>query len=326
MASAWLAAFAGCSEKTSSKADASKQRVDEMESGPVSLTISAEPSSVRYDRNILLSIRIEAPQNCEVKLPDLEDRLNGFRLVEFFDLEPITADGRTVQERRARLSPLVAEEHRIAPMAVMYTDRSVSPASTGGFATRPMVFDTTPPVIGKPANDINDSMSPAWICPSFRTIAAWVAGILLAVALLYGLWRLGKKIHRQVKLMRMSPKERALFELQELMEKDLPSKQLVKEFYVELTMIVRRYIERAHSVRAPEQTTEEFLSAVSSDSRFSRETVAKLRQFLQAADLVKFAAYTPESDAVTEAAGTAKEYIVTDADVAETRQNIYRPG
>jgi len=111
----------------------------------------------------------------------------------------------------------------------------------------------------------------------------------------------------------MSPRERALEELAELMARDLVGKNMVKEFYLELTMIVRRYIERAHAIRAPEQTTEEFLAAVSSDNRFGQEVINRLRLFLEAADLVKFAAYHPESDAISRATETARSYVVTDA-------------
>jgi hypothetical protein len=81
-------------------------------------------------------------------------------------------------------------------------------------------------------------------------------------------------------------------------------------------MIVRRYIERRHRVRAPEQTTQEFLRAVSSDPRFAPQVVERLKQFLEAADLVKFAAWTPDSGAVENAVSSARDYLTSDADAA----------
>jgi hypothetical protein len=77
-------------------------------------------------------------------------------------------------------------------------------------------------------------------------------------------------------------------------------------------LIVRRYIGRAHSIRAPEQTTEEFLLAASRNPQFRLEVLGKLRAFLQTADLVKFAEYRPESASVDQALGTAKDYVETD--------------
>ncbi len=136
---------------------------------------------------------------------------------------------------------------------------------------------------------------------------------LVGVVLLFLLWKLATRVKEEVALRRMSAKERALRELAVLMRQDLIGQHKVKEFYFELTMIVRRYIERQHGVRAPEQTTEEFLDAVSKDSRFSSEIIDRLRAFLQAADLVKYAAYTPDDDAIGTATRTATDYIERDA-------------
>jgi hypothetical protein len=176
-----------------------------------------------------------------------------------------------------------------------------------------MLFERAPLISGKPGNDIKVNMQPVWIYPSFRTVALWTAMAAAGVGLLFLLAKLLRKVRRQVQLMRMSPRERALTELAELMAKDLIRKDRVKDFYLELTMIVRRYIERAHAIRAPEQTTEEFLAAVSRDPRFSREVVAKLKAFLEAADLVKFAAHRPPEPDIRRSTGTAREYIETDA-------------
>ncbi|MCA1810259.1 MAG: hypothetical protein LC725_12570, partial [Lentisphaerae bacterium] len=108
------------------------------------------------------------------------------------------------------------------------------------------------------------------------------------------------------------PRARALYELQRLMSAGLPGSGKVKDFFVELTMIVRRYIERAHAIRAPEQTTEEFLAGVAGDTRFREEVLEKLREFLKAADLVKFAAWHPEDAAIERAVSTARDYIETE--------------
>ena len=108
--------------------------------------------------------------------------------------------------------------------------------------------------------------------------------------------------------------ERAIAELQRLLSRNLPARGLYKEFYIELTMVVRRYIERTHGIRAPEQTTEEFLVAVSKDPRFAPAVITKLRAFLQAADLVKYAAYRPDRPAIDQSLATARTYVETDAD------------
>jgi hypothetical protein len=78
-------------------------------------------------------------------------------------------------------------------------------------------------------------------------------------------------------------------------------------------MVVRRYIERTHGIRAPEQTTEEFLAAATRHPRFTPPVLASLRTFLESSDLVKFAGQQATPQLAAGAVDTARGYIVTDA-------------
>jgi hypothetical protein len=184
-----------------------------------------------------------------------------------------------------------------------------------------MVFEVTRPAPAGAGEDVVDRVDPVWIYPTFRSVATWFLVAVAAAGLVVLAVYLLRRVHRQVQLMRMSPRERALKELERLLARDLVGKNRVKAFYLELTMIVRRYIERAHAIRAPEQTTEEFLAAVADRTNFSRDVVATLKAFLQAADLVKFAAHRPPRDDIDRATDTARTYIVTDAATEEAPEN-----
>jgi len=83
----------------------------------------------------------------------------------------------------------------------------------------------------------------------------------------------------------------------------------VKEFYIAITNIVRFYIERRFRIRAPEQTTEEFLEAVSKDHVFDSPTRNTLRQFLSHCDMVKFAKYQPEMNEIQKAFDITRDFI-----------------
>ena len=90
----------------------------------------------------------------------------------------------------------------------------------------------------------------------------------------------------------LSPQELAYLELQQIVEQEL-SERDVKLFYVELTGVVRRYIERTTDVHAPEQTTEEFLREIGAGTVFTGDERERLALFLESADRVKFAAHQP---------------------------------
>ncbi len=115
----------------------------------------------------------------------------------------------------------------------------------------------------------------------------------------------------------MSPIERALYELDKLLKKGLPGRGFYKDFYVELTMVVRRYIERQHGVRAPNLTTDEFLRAASSNAAFTKASLSELKAFLESADLVKFAGLEATPEMADGATGKAKNYLTADAHQAK---------
>jgi hypothetical protein len=92
----------------------------------------------------------------------------------------------------------------------------------------------------------------------------------------------------------------------------LPGKGQFKEFYFAITGIIRTYIERQHGIRAPELTTPEFLDAASQKPQFASEVVEKLKTFLESADLVKFAAWMPTTNAIENTIHTAQEYLRED--------------
>lgn len=305
-----LCLLAGCKDE-SPEADVGP-RVENITSGPVKLTITAGPGTVRLDRDVMLSVRATCPSDVLVRIPDIGDRLTGFVLKGELGTEPVESQGTTISERRFRLSPLVSDEYRLGPMAIVYRNRH-DPSSEKWFATRPIVFEFIAPVEGEAADDISVEMSPVWIRPSFQVISLYSLLVLAVIAALILVMRLVAGIRHEQKLRKMSARDRALMELAQLMRKDLVGKSKVKEFYVELTLVVRRYVERRHLIRAPEQTTEEFLEAVSNDSRFGPDIVTKLEAFLEAADLVKFAAFKPGPDAIGHATDTARDYIQSES-------------
>lgn len=112
----------------------------------------------------------------------------------------------------------------------------------------------------------------------------------------------------------LPPYDEAIYRLNELDEKQLWQNNQIKEYYSELTEIVRGYIERELSVPALEKTTDEILEMLrdfkNSDAILtSQETIDKLKGLLREADLVKFAKSKPLAPEIEEDRKDA-EYIV----------------
>ena len=128
--------------------------------------------------------------------------------------------------------------------------------------------------------------------------------ILLAIIAIIGFWIYWfvikkRKIEEDAPTYRtLPPFEEALLKLNELDEKLLWQNNKIKEYYSELTEIVRGYIERELKVPALENTSDEILEMIkdfkTSDTiETSKETINKLKDLLREADLVKFAKSKP---------------------------------
>ena len=96
--------------------------------------------------------------------------------------------------------------------------------------------------------------------------------------------------------------------------RDLEAKQLIennhiKEFYYELSNILRHYIEDRFALKAPERTTEEFLTELNNDKNFPKEYRELLKKFLTESDLVKFANHAVTSENAHNAEDRTIEFI-----------------
>ncbi len=280
---------------------------EESSHGPVRARVSVAPGVVAVDRNLILTLEVTHPAGVELELPALTDRAEGFVVGQSFDRETTDINGVRTVEKVARLAPAVSEEYRIAPIPIVYYTSSAAGQKRNWFPTPSIRLEHSLPK--SVTSGFRNTIEPVWIRPSAKEVSLAAGAAVLLILLIILAVRLIIKALRYVRLLRMSPRERALEELRMLLAKDLVSRDLVKDFYLELTMIVRLFIERGYHIRAPEQTTEEFLASAAKDERFTPRVLEKLRVFLQSADLVKFAGFTPDKAATDDAVASARDFI-----------------
>lgn len=235
---------------------------------------------------------------------DLRDRFRGFAVADDYDDEK---DNATYW----LLTPAPCEQtYKIAPFAY------------NGKVCGPVYFEAPAPretVTGGMECDPEKDMPPI----TLKLVGKVLALLAGALAVLSVIWFLIRLIARKVKEHRMSPIERAWVELDRLIAKGLPGRGRYKDFYVELTMVVRRYVQRKYGIKAPHLTTEEFLAEFGERGMGNGEKGGdELRTFLESADMVKFAGVkaTPEmADSATE---SARGYLKSDAEEEKDKRPL----
>jgi len=145
---------------------------------------------------------------------------------------------------------------------------------------------------------------------------------LLGLALIVGLGALGywyfkkRQKEKTEEEIYKTPIEKATTLLNNLEKKELWQHGEVKEYYSELTDIVRNYIEEAIEIPAMESTTSELIEGLKVASqkkkmKLSKQTIDNLFVVLKQADLVKFAKSKPMDFEITEDRKKIERAIVT---------------
>ena len=143
--------------------------------------------------------------------------------------------------------------------------------------------------------------------PTWALIVGGASTLLFVLGLV--LWLGRKKGVRPIVV--LPPHEIAQRELAQLMSLGLLEKGEVKEFYYRLTLILRRYIEGRFGIMAPERTTEEFLIDMKRSRDLAEDHKRTLADFLLAADMVKYARFTPAKDEGERALRIAEQFVMT---------------
>ena len=287
-----------------------------VERGPVRVTLAFSPAAPRLSDEPSLSIAAAAEDGVDVRLPTFTDSIGGFTVLGFEEPPTRIEDGRAVVRQVYRLEPTEAGPHVIEPFEIAFVDRDGGEHS---FSTDRLEVEVRS-LLGEEAPSLDALRPPAGPATlEVETTRSWgtpvaLAGALVAIMiLLLALRRRGRRVEPERVL---TPSERAEQELHSLVEDDPLARDELQTFFVELTAIVRRYIERTTGVRAPEQTTAEFLREMRSHEGFVQEARQRLRDFLEAADLVKFAGVRPAPDDIEESFRRAQEFVGLEGSLA----------
>lgn len=271
-----------------------------------SVSVSVDRTEVTVGDPIRYTISVTAAADIEVEIPLLGEQVGDFTVLDFGQLPPRTENGRVVTGRWFRLTTFETGQHLLPGPTIRYRHRGERERIDGN--------DVSITVLSLLAEagqnpELRDIKPPEVLPFDWRPYGlVAVAGLVLA-GLGGGLFVYLRRPAPAVAPPAPPASQVALEALRRLHAQGLIEKQQFETYYVGLSAIVREYLENSLNLRAPEMTTEEFLSAAARDRQLSTAQQERLAAFLSQADLVKFARHRPGPEEGEAAYRAARRFI-----------------
>ncbi len=274
-----------------------------VENGPVKVMEKVWPAKPTLGDPIYLRLEIDAQLGAKVDAPFQEagdQRMGRFRVVGFTRDSRRNADGGLHEDQIYTLEAPSSGKHRVPPLRLEMVDSRAGSAQAG--KTQELLTEEIPleiaPVkteaIGAELHAAAGKLDPdvggtPWmlIMVIVCAVAVLGSGTLLVLR--------GMSTRRRVAAQR-SAYDEAVSKLRTLEDRGAPAAEHADSWFVELSAIVRDYLESRYDIRAPERTTEEFLVEASRATALTTDHRALLSAFLERCDRVKFAGYRPDSE------------------------------
>ena len=274
------------------------------EVGPVKAVVRVWPAKPSLIDTVYLRLEISAPDGVTIDAPFQEagdQRLGRFRVVGFSRDTQRPATGGQLHVQTYTLEPPASGRQRIPPLRFEMLDGRAT-ASADAKKKQEILTDEVPleiaPVPVEQATaqlkDARGELDPDVGKTSWVLVIGLVGGALMVGSGSILLWR-GVRSRRRVEQQR-SAYEDAVSHLRRLEDKGAPDTDAADSWFVELSAIVRRYLEGRYEIRAPELTTEEFLQVAIARPELTTEHRKLLEAFLERCDRVKFAGYRPDAE------------------------------
>ncbi len=255
----------------------------------VQLRATIDSSAVQIGEWISLRVTAEFSPAVASISPMLTDSLGSFEVLQLQG-SPVQAEGSSQSQTwNIRLTSFEAMEGVIPPVVFGYT---LQGESTPRYASTLPIPISVRPVEIDPKGDIKDikpPLTPPWAFEDFLPygILALIIAVLGAGYYYYRRWKKQVKEPEQF-VAQVPPHEQALFALRSLEEKRLWQQGKVKEYYSEITEIIRTFFEGRFGIIALELTSDEILHQMKSVPE-ARAYWKEMNTFFLVADLVKFA-------------------------------------
>lgn len=276
------------------------------DSGEVTVNVILDPPEIPFHRQSLLTVVVEAPADLDVTLPNMIEKVAGLTIADVRRKTDTLRGGRRRISETHVLDPILIGRYPIKPVQVTWGNGQSITVPSPALRVRDLTAEEKE-AAGRFAT-IAGPITPPGIAARY-----WKWWAAASVVLLAALATVVYRVRRRKKAIRVAPPtppwEIAYRRLHELDQRHLPKNGQYEPFYVDLSAILRYYIEDRFLLHAPEQTTPEFLASASTSGALTSEHQQLLAGFLRHCDRVKFAQYLPTIEEMEHSFATVLEFI-----------------
>ena len=285
------------------------------ERGPVKALVRIDPAAPVIGDTVTLRIEVTAADGIEVMMPEFGQSLDRFSVREFVPKENVGDGGTSVYTQRYLLEPPLSGPQSIPPLLIEFIDHRPGqrPAPEGEqsyeLVTERIPFEVTSVVPAGATSELKPLRARLEPLREPGPLWPWLVAVLALAAIAAPVaWRYLQAARAQTR--RRSAWEVARARLDALSSHARPTdEEDIDGFFVELSALIRRYLEDRFELRAPELTTEEFLQVATASPDLRESHQGFLRGFLSRADMVKFARFIPSPQDIEGALSAASRFL-----------------
>lgn len=265
---------------------------------------------IKIGGQIRFTVTVEVDTTAQVIFPEGQT-FSPLETVEAFATDTTRKKDRILLEKSYALTQFDSGSYKLPAQRIDINGK--------GFFTDSLRIDVATVAVDTLAQKMYDIKPLMVVEKSNSTLWKMLLGILLALAVLGGLlyWFVFRKkpLTEAEKVALLPPYDRAMLELKKLENSKYLIQDEYKQYYSELTDIVRSYLEEDVHVSALESTTDQLIDKLellkdAGELELDKDTIDQFKRILQTADLVKFAKSKPDTS-VAEQDRKSIEQIVT---------------
>jgi len=306
-----LLVVAGCKRDAQSSAGKGSFEVDKVyERGPATVHVRLDKTKLTIADTVLLQFEATLAPGYEIEMPTVDKVLADFGIVDWDDLgEKLDAKNHVVTTYQYKLEPFLSGNYEIPAFTFVFHDVN-DPAQKHELASEPITVEVTSLLGDQRAKLVIEDIEGVVEMPkSAGRRWLWILAVLGVAAVPAG-WLLlrGRRARQLVRIFKPAH-EVAYARLRALVALNLVEQGQIKEFYEQISGILRHYIEDRFDLHAPERTTEEFLAELRFTEALHSSDKDVLGEFLMHCDLVKFAKHDPTTEQIQRTFDLVKDFI-----------------